>query len=383
MTLDCPLPRLNGVLTLSLRVAGPGTPPWPVEAAYDAHVSAPPRRDSVPGAFDSCVVDCAVYVDGQRIPGKLTHDAALAEVRRRGEGFCWLGLHEPTEAQMESIAATYGLHELAVEDIVHAHQRPKLERYDDALFLVLRTVTYVEHTVITGISEIVDTGEIMVFVGHDFVITVRHGEHTGLKGVRHTLEGNPQLLALGPTAVLHAVADHVVDTYLSVAQLVANDVDTMEETVFTPRGIVEIEPIYQLKREIVEFRRAVNPLASPLQTLMSPTSSPVPKEIRRYFRDVADHHTLVAEAIVDFDDSMSALVGAALAKTASQQNADLRKISALVALAAVPTMVAAIYGMNFEHMPELGSTFGYPLVMAAIAVLCTVLFLTFRRRHWL
>lgn len=327
-------------------------------------------------------MDCAVYVDGHRLPGKFTHAAALAEVRRRGTGFCWIGLHEPDEGQMVSVGNTFGLHELSIEDAVHAHQRPKLERYDDLLFLVLRTVKYVDHEMNT-VSEIVETGEIMVFLGEDFVVTVRHGDFTGLKGVRHELEENPERLALGPSAVLHAVADHVVDSYLDVALHVERDVDEMEEEVFTPGGRILIEPIYQLKREVVELRRSVNPLSSPLQVLTQGPIGAVPKEVRRYLRDVADHHTLVAERIADFDESLSSLVDAALAKVAMQQNQDMRKISAWVAIAAVPTFIAGIYGMNFEHMPELQWTYGYGYVLGLIAIACTALYVTFHRNHWL
>ena len=335
-----------------------------------------------PRDFDSCIVDCAVYIGGERVPGHLSCAAALARVRQEPGAFCWVGLYAPDEGQMAGIAATFSLHELAVEDVVHAHQRPKLERYDDLYFLVLRTVSYVDHETVTRVSDIVDTGEIMVLMGPDFVITVRHGEHTELTGVRHVLEENPSRLALGPSAVLHAVADRVVDSYIGVTHLVERDVDASESTVFTPRGKVEIEPLYQLKKEIVEFRRCVNPLAGPLQQLVSPASG-LPKEIRRYLRDVADHHTHVADEIADFDAAMSSMIDAALANVATQQNADLRKISALVAIVSAPTMIAAIYGMNFEHMPELVSLWGYPTVLTLMAAASALLFLLFRVKRWL
>jgi magnesium transporter len=328
------------------------------------------------------VVDCAVYIDGRRMPGRFSHSDAMAEVSNRGAGFVWVGLHDPDEYQMADVAKTFGLHPLAVQDAVKAHERPKLERYDGTLFLVLRTVSYVEHEM-HSVSEIVETGDIMVFTGPNFAVTVRHGEHTGLAGVRRELESHPDQLMLGPGSVLHAIADHVVDSYVDVAQSVENDIEEMEEVIFTPRNQVTIESIYQLKREVVELRRAVNPLQIPLQLLGHKPDLPLPKEIRRYLRDVADHHTAVSERITDFDESLSELVSAALAKIGVQQNTDMRKISAWVAIAAVPTMIAGIYGMNFTHMPGLEATWGFWLVIAVTLGICVSLYVTFHRNNWL
>ncbi|MFI5719963.1 magnesium and cobalt transport protein CorA [Nocardia sp. NPDC051750] len=327
------------------------------------------------------IVDCAVYVDGERLPGRFTHQSALSAARERG-GFVWLGLHDPDARQMAEVAETFGLHALAVEDAVQAHQRPKLERYDRTLVVVMRTVAYREHE-IHSVSEIVETGELLIFIAPDFVIAVRHGEHSPLAVVRRQLESDPGRLRLGPGSVLHAIADHVVDSYIEVVQSVEFDVDAMEEEIFTPRSPITVEAIYQLKREVVELRRAVNPLALPLYSLVHNTDLPLDAEIRRYFRDVADHHTAVAERISDFDDALSSLINAALAKITVQQNTDMRKISAWVAVAAVPTMIAGIYGMNFEHMPELKTTWGYPVIWLVIITICGSLLALFRRNNWL
>ncbi|MEV2220476.1 magnesium and cobalt transport protein CorA [Nocardia vinacea] len=357
----------------------PSIPPLP---SFRSQSRARRQLPRIPVPTARAVVDCAVYVDGRRLPGHFSHADAMAEVSNRGTGFVWVGLHDPDEYQMADIAKVFDLHPLAVEDVIHAHQRPKLERYDDTLFLVLRTVSYVPHE-IHSVSEIVETGDIMVFTGPNFTVTVRHGEHTGLAGVRKELENHPDQLMLGPGAVLHAVADHVVDSYVAVAQSVENDIDEMEEEVFTPRSTVTIESIYQLKREVVELRRAVNPLGTALEALGRNTTMPLPKEVRRYLRDVADHHTAVAERINDFDEALSALITAALAKVGVQQNTDMRKISSWVAIAAVPTMIAGIYGMNFEHMPELKQVWGYPAVLLLIVTICTGLYINFHRNNWL
>ncbi|MFE3317648.1 magnesium and cobalt transport protein CorA [Nocardia sp. NPDC059195] len=336
-------------------------------------------KPSVPTA--RAIIDCAAYVDGKRLPGRFTPETALAEIRRRGTGFVWIGLFEPDPQQMGEIAETFGLHELAAEDAVNGRQRPKFERYDDTMVTVMRTVAYVEHDMHT-VSEIVQTGEIMVFLGADFVVAVRHGEHNELTAVRHRLESDPDRLALGSSVVLHAITDHVVDSYVEVALAVEFDVESMEEELFSPRSKIPIEAIYQLKREIVELRRAVRPLAGPLQSLTAP-GTPLPKEVRRYLRNVADHHSGVAERINDLDETLTTLVGAAVAKIAVQQSTDMRKISAYIAILAVPTMIAGIYGMNFDHMPELRQPWGYPATLIVMLTICTALAVAFRRIRWL
>ena len=327
------------------------------------------------------VVDCAVYVDGVRLPGRFTHDRALAEVRRRGDGFVWIGLHEPDQEQITGIAEVFGLHELAVEDAVHAHQRPKLERYDETLFMVLKTVRYCGGE--TSAQDVVETGEVMVFLGRDFVITVRHGDHSGLHDVRLRLEADPEQLALGPAAVLHAVADHVVDAYLAVTAAIEDDIDELERDVFTPRSAPDSERIYAMKREVLELRRAVVPLGSPLRKLTEGYSALVPHEVRSYFRDVDDHLVTVTERVAAFNELLTTLVDAALAKITMRQNGDMRKITSWVAIVSVPTMVAGIYGMNFEYMPGLGEHNGFATLLALTTVACLLLFRVFRRNQWL
>ena len=346
----------------------------------NGHTSVLPRLRVPMSAY---VVDCGVYVDGTRLPGRWTHDAAIDEVRARGEGFVWIGLHEPTEEQIQGIADTFGLHELAVEDAVHAHNRPKLERYDDSLFMVLKTVCYVGHAEPTTANEIVETGEVQAFVGRGFVVTVRHGRHSGLQTVRRTLEEDPEQLALGPAAVLHAIADHVVDTYLDVVESIEDDIDEMEVEVFAPRSHMDPEQIYVMKREILELRRAVMPLLKPLHKITEGYSSLIPHEVRSYFRDVEDHLSGVAERVAGFNELLTTLVDAVLAKTSMRQNSDMRKITAYAALITVPTMVAGIYGMNFDYMPELHWQFGYPVVVLVILAACGLLYRNFRRNNWL
>lgn len=367
-----------------------------------ATTSPEPLLRAEPAPAAAATVDCGVYVDGFRQPGVYTHAQALARVREiplagadaAGAGaaatdhhsqnaFVWIGLHEPNEHQMKELGEIFGLHPLAIEDAVLAHQRPKLERYDETLFLVLKTVNYVPHESMALAREIVETGEIMIFVGKDFVITVRHGEHGGLSDVRKRLDADPEKMRLGPYVVMHAIADRIVDHYLAVAGLMAVDIDAIEETAFAPDSRTDIEPIYLIKREVVEFRRCVNPLAVPFHRMQTEHKDLIAKEVRRYLRDVADHQAQAADQISSYNEMLSSLVQAALAQVGMQQNVDMRKISAWAGLIAVPTMIAGIYGMNFEFMPELHWAWGYLMVITVMVAICVLLYRNFRRRNWL
>ncbi|NEC87055.1 magnesium and cobalt transport protein CorA [Streptomyces sp. SID12501] len=332
----------------------------------------------------SAVVNCVAYEDGVRIPAGRDLVDAVRRVRKSDEGFVWLGLHEPTDQEFAGIAQLFDLHPLAVEDAVDAHQRPKLERYGETLFAVFKTVCYVEHTELTATSEVVNTGEIMVFVGREFVITVRHGRHGSLGPLREGLEADPQQLAKGPAAVLHAIADHVVDDYLQVTDAVQADIDQVETDVFATNG-ARADPgrIYQLKRELLELKRAVAPLHRPLQELATRPIRVIDPEIQAYFRDVSDHQIRATEQIAAFDELLNSILQAHLAQVTVAQNEDMRRITAWAAVIAVPTMVCGVYGMNFDHMPELRWQFGYPLVIGLISVVCLTLYRSFRRNGWL
>ncbi|OPG07569.1 magnesium and cobalt transport protein CorA [Streptomyces sp. GKU 895] len=332
----------------------------------------------------SSVVNCVSYREGARVPGGGDLVDTVEQVRKHGDGFVWLGLHEPTDQEFAGIAELFELHPLAVEDAIEAHQRPKLERYDETLFAVFKTVCYVEHEELTATSEVVNTGEIMVFVGEDFVITVRHGMHGSLGPLREELETDPQQLAKGPAAVLHAIADHVVDEYLNVTDAVQADIDQVETDVFSPDG-ARTDPgrIYQLKRELLELKRAVVPLTRPIEELSTRPIRVVSSEIQAYFRDVSDHLLRAKEQIAAFDELLNSILQAHLAQVTVAQNEDMRKITAWAAIVAVPTMVCGVYGMNFDHMPELRWTFGYPMVLGVISAACLVLYRGFRRNGWL
>lgn len=332
----------------------------------------------------SVIVDCAIYRDGHRTDGPDDLSDALGAARGAG-GFVWIGLHEPTAEEFDLVSQEFALHPLAVEDALKAHQRPKLEVYDDSLFAVLKPVVYEPD------SDAVSTGELMIFLGDAFAVVVRHGEGSPLKAVRQRLEHEPELLGKGPTAVLYAIADATVDHYLDVAVELQTDLEELEAEVFSPDGGGSrhtASRIYTFKRQVLEFRRATGPLAPPLARLAGTggyggTVPFVNDKARPFFRDVSDHLTRVNESVESLDRLVSDILSAHLAQTSVRQNDDMRKISAWAAMAAVPTMLAGIYGMNFDHMPELHWVWGYPAVIALMAVLEVLLYRQFKRRGWL
>ncbi|MET9377018.1 magnesium/cobalt transporter CorA [Streptomyces sp. NPDC002992] len=326
------------------------------------------------------IVDSAIYRDGRRTDGPADLSDALEQARAAGDAFLWIGLHEPTEQEFDHVSAEFDLHPLAVEDALKAHQRPKLEVYDDSLFVVLKPVLYEPE------SDRVSSGEVMVFMGDSFVVTVRHGEGAPLAAVRHRLEADPELLRHGPTAVLYAISDEVVDHYIEVAGELQVDLEELEADVFAPTGGKPgntAERIYTAKRQVLEFRRASSPLATPMERLAAGTVPFVREEAKPFFRDVSDHLTRATEQVEGLDRLLSDVLSAHLAQMGVRQNDDMRKISAWAAMAAVPTMVAGIYGMNFDHMPELRWGWSYPVVILLMAGAVVGLYRLFKRRGWM
>ncbi|MFE9094718.1 magnesium/cobalt transporter CorA [Streptomyces sp. NPDC007264] len=331
------------------------------------------------------IIDCAIYRDGRRTEGPEDLSDALEQARGAGDAFLWIGLYEPTADEFEMVTEEFGLHPLAVEDALKAHQRPKLEVYEDSLFVVFKPVSYEPR------SDTVTTGELMLFLGDSFVVTVRHGQDMPLASVRRHLEEQPETLRHGPTGVLYSIADRVVDHYLDVATELGTDLEELEADVFSPTGGDSrhtASRIYTFKRQILEFRRATVPLAPPLARLagqgaFGATVPFVQERSRPFFRDVSDHLTRVNESVEGLDRLVSDILSAHLAQMSVRQNDDMRKISAWAAMAAVPTMIAGIYGMNFDHMPELRWVAAYPVVILLMGALEVLLYRLFKRRGWL
>jgi magnesium transporter len=325
------------------------------------------------------IVDSALYSGGRRVDlGCHPHEyeKMRAGVTQPGD-FVWLGLYSPSEQELAEVAEAFQLHPLAVEDAVNAHQRPKLERYDDGLFLVLKTLWYVDE------DDQVETGEINIFVGDDFLVTVRHGRGGQLDAARHGVEADPWKLSQGPSAAVYAVADRVVDGYLSVLDELETDVDEVETSVFSAERTSDSARIYTLKRELAEVRRAVLPLREPIRGFATGTAPMVDPDIQPFFRDILDHLNRAADIADGLESLLSSAFEAHLAQISVQQNDDMRKISAGAALIVVPTFIAGVYGMNFKHMPELGWSIGYPLALLLMASSVAGLWVFFKKSGWL
>jgi magnesium transporter len=321
------------------------------------------------------IVDCAVYEEGARRAGDLALTEA-GEAAQRDGSFVWIGVFEPSAEEFDAVRREFDLHELAVEDAVKAHQRPKAELYGDTLLVVLKTVRQVEDR-----DDLV-TGEILLFVNRDFVVSVRHGE-AALHDVRLEVEKRPDLLACGAGAVLYAIVDRIVDDYEPVVAAVEADIQEVEHEVFSPERSNPAERIYALEREVLDLHRAIAPLAPAVDKLARGQYSMIDPDLQTYFRDVHDHLLRLNGRIDGFRDLLSSALQANLTQAAVRQNEDVRKISAWVAIIAVPTGIAAVYGMNFEFMPELEWHYGYPAVMSVIIVVCVWLYWRFRRSGWL
>jgi magnesium transporter len=324
------------------------------------------------------IVDNALYRKGVRVPVDC-EISDLASVRKRcgPDDFVWVGLYEPEQSELDEVAEIFDLHALAVEDAVNAHQRPKLERYGDSLFMILKTLWYVDA------QDAVETGEINIFVGSDFVITVRHGEGSALHQAREALEHQEQVLAHGPSAVVYAVCDEVVDAYEVVAEELQEDVDEVETSVFSEERTNDAARIYVLKRELAEVRRAVYPLREPINRFISGAVTGIDPAAAPYFRDVGDHLSRISETVDSLDSLLSTAFNAHLAQISLQQNDDMRRISATIGLIAAPALIGTIYGMNFVHMPELDWKLGYPMALLLMALASFTIWILSKRAGWL
>jgi len=359
-------------------------PPAPPELHMDP-------RAATAASPEQSVVSAAIYRDGKRVETPPTLAEAYRRLRERPDTMAWIGLYRPAEAQLLTVAEEFGLHELAVEDAIVAHQRPKLERYGDTLFVVLRAARYLDDV------EELDFGEIHIFVGRNFVLTVRHGQAGDLAGVRRRLEDDPDLLRRGPEAVLYAILDAVVDGYAPVIAGLQHDIDEIETEVFDGDPKVS-RRIYELSREVIDFQRAARPLLDILSGLAAGFEKyGTDEELRRYLGDVADHATTAAERVDVFRQILAdiltlnaTLVSQAqneevkrLTEASFAQNEEIKRISSWAAILFAPTLIGTVYGMNFDHIPELHWLLGYPFAIALMAIVCLGLYLIFKRRGWL
>lgn len=341
----------------------------------------PPSPSKVKVPVERAIEHCRVFVDGEALPGEFTPHSALDTVTEYKRGFVWVGLVEPVEHQMTSIAEQFGIHELIVEDAVVAHQRPKLERYDDQLFVVARSVNYRDSDEVKDRRDVISTGEVQMIMGKNFLITVCH--KAKLPNLAYTVADDQSLVEIGPVAMVWKILDMLVDRYSEISALLAIEVDDIEEEVFEPGAKFDVNRIYLYKREILEMKHAIEPLSAALKSLVENHKDLIDKQIRSYLRDVNDHQSVVKDHIQSFDERLSSLLDVSVAKVSMQQNTDMRTISAVVGMAAVPTLIAGIYGMNFDNMPELHAEYGYYASIAFMVVTVAVIFWWFRKNNWL
>lgn len=322
------------------------------------------------------IVDSVLYVDGKRSLSSNDFTKLLDEAEKH-DGFAWIGLAEPTDEEFAEISKRLNFHPLAIEDAVNAFQRPKLEEYSGLYFLVAKTVFFTE------IKNDITTGELMFFIGKNFVVIVRHGEGTPLSTLRHEMENHPEHLKLGPWAVVHAVLDRVIDEYTKIALQFDLAIADLETKVFSEKRKTFSQDIYYLKREVIEYRHAIEPLLFPVQKLAHETVKNCPETLLPFFRDLDDHLKRSCENVSGLDTLLTTVLQADLAHVQLRQNDDMRRISAWIGLAAAPTMVAGIYGMNFKHIPELNWKYGYYLVLSGLGLFTLYLFRLFKKSKWL
>jgi magnesium transporter len=359
------------------------------DASRDDGLAIPEQRLDDP--HRSRLVDSAIYVEGERVASPKSLPETFESLRGRPDGMAWIGLYRPMENEVAALASEFQLHPLAVEDAVHAHQRPKIERYDDTLFVVLRPARYLDDV------EEVEFGEVHIFVGPRFVLTVRHSEAPEFSPVRQRLESERDLLRRGPEAVFYAILDKVVDGYYPVVAGLGNDIDEIEREVFSGDPQVS-RRIYELSREVADFQRATRPLADMIDALVAGfVKYHVDEELQRYLRDVTDHITQIVERVDEFRQALRDMLTVnatlvaqqqndemrRLAEASNEQNEEVKKISAWAAILFAPTLIGTVYGMNFEHMPELGWAHGYSFALVMMALVCVTLYLVFKRRNWL
>jgi magnesium transporter len=320
------------------------------------------------------IVDSAIYVDGHRDGSSPLEE--IQEACREKGGFAWIDLYQPTREEFDSVAGELGLHQLAVQEGLKVHQRPKIERYGETLFVVLKAARYVEE------KETVEFGEVHAFVGSDFVITIRYSEVNELGEVRRWAEGKPELLRKGPYAVLYAIMDRIVDDYVPVVAGLENDIDEIEVEVFKNKPDVS-KRIYELFREVIQFHQATQPLAGALERLTEGETPGINPEVHRYLRDIQDRVLRVTERAQGFRELLTNILSVNLTLVSVNQNDQMKKISAWAAVVIVPTLIAGIYGMNFDYMPELHWKYGYLLALSLMALIAFALYRNFKRRRWL